>query len=223
MVDLGEAVDVAVGRCGTGARQVVLRLVGDAGVDGAKQSAGVEPLGGCRASGQRRSSTSASSGRSAGGRCRAGVLCRRGAESSASHAAGYAGPGRARPAVTSAMSVTVVRAAARRARQRSRTDDGMVAADPIGPPRRMRTMARRHDDPRPPARGPRRAHRRRRRRDRDAGLVPRVRVLGHLLARPARRARRPQAGAAPHPLPDDRDGPAPRSRPREVARASSAR
>ena len=57
---------------------------------------------------------------------------------------------------------------------------------------------------------------RHRRRRRDAGLLPRVRVLGHLLPRPARRPRRPQAGAPPHRLPDERDGPAPRPRLREV-------
>ena len=48
------------------------------------------------------------------------------------------------------------------------------------------------------------------------GVVPRVRLLGHLLPRAARRARRPQAGAAPHPLHDGRDGPAARPRPRQV-------
>ena len=54
-------------------------------------------------------------------------------------------------------------------------------------------------------------------------LVPGVRLLGHLLPRPARRPRRPQAGAAPDPVHDGRHGPAPRPRPREVAPASSAR
>ena len=48
--------------------------------------------------------------------------------------------------------------------------------------------------------------------------VPRVRLLGDLLARPARRARRPQARAAPHPLLHGRDGPAARPRAREVLR-----
>ena len=61
----------------------------------------------------------------------------------------------------------------------------------------------------------RRAHRRRRCLGGDAGLVPRVRVLGHLLPRASRRARRAEAGAAPHPVPDGRHGPAPRPRPRE--------
>ena len=61
-----------------------------------------------------------------------------------------------------------------------------------------------------------RAHRRHRRRRRDAGLVPRVRLLGHLLPGAARRPRRAQAGAPPDPLPDGRDGPAARPRPREV-------
>ncbi len=59
-------------------------------------------------------------------------------------------------------------------------------------------------------------HPRHRRRRRDAGLLPRVRVLGHLLPRPAGRPRRPQAGAPPDRLPDERDGPAPRPRLREV-------
>ncbi|CAM5650375.1 hypothetical protein SVIOM74S_08894 [Streptomyces violarus] len=72
-----------------------------------------------------------------------------------------------------------------------------------------------HEDPaaRRLVRGENPRHRRRRR---DAGLLPRVRVLGHLLPRPARRARRPQAGAPPHRLPDERDGPAPRARVRQV-------
>ena len=89
-------------------------------------------------------------------------------------------------------------------------------------PREAPAAHRRHPRPHRHARIPhrllarrRRTHRRRRRLDRDAGLVPRVRVLGHLLARPARRARRAEAGAAPHPVPDGRDGPAPRPRPRE--------
>ena len=42
-------------------------------------------------------------------------------------------------------------------------------------------------DPRRPTRRRRRTHRRHRRRDRDGGLVPRVRVLGHLLPGPAGR------------------------------------
>ncbi len=46
--------------------------------------------------------------------------------------------------------------------------------------------------------------------------LPRVRLLGHLPAGPARRSRRPQTGAAPHPLLDVRDGPAPRPGAREV-------
>ena len=66
-----------------------------------------------------------------------------------------------------------------------------------------------------PPRALRGAHRRHRRRRRDAGLLPRVRLLGHLLARPARRPRRPEAGAAPDPVPDGRDGPAPRPRARQ--------
>ncbi len=57
---------------------------------------------------------------------------------------------------------------------------------------------------------------RHRRRGRDAWLLPRVRVLGHLLARPAGRPRRPQAGAPPDRVPDERDGPAPRPRLCEV-------
>ena len=68
----------------------------------------------------------------------------------------------------------------------------------------------------------RRADRRHRRRGGDAGGVPRVRLLRHLLPRPARRPRRAQAGAATDPLLDGRDGPAPRPRPREVRAASSA-
>ena len=46
-------------------------------------------------------------------------------------------------------------------------------------------------------------------------VVPRVRLLRHLLPGPARRARRPQAGAAPDPLHDERHGPAARPRPRQ--------
>ena len=62
----------------------------------------------------------------------------------------------------------------------------------------------------------RRADRRHRRRGGDAGGVPRVRLLRHLLPRPARRPRRSQAGAAQDPLLDVGDGPAPRPRSREV-------
>src|SRR5690606_14112923 len=51
------------------------------------------------------------------------------------------------------------------------------------------------------------AHRGDRARERDAGLVPRIRVLRHLLPSSARRAGRPQARAAAHPLPDGGDGP----------------
>ena len=46
-------------------------------------------------------------------------------------------------------------------------------------------------------------------------VVPRVRLLRHLLPGAARRPRRAQAGAAPDPLHDERHGPAPRPRPRE--------
>ena len=53
--------------------------------------------------------------------------------------------------------------------------------------------------------------------------VPRVRLLGHLLPRAARRPRRAQAGAAPDPVPDGRDGPAPRPRRTSSAPGSSAR
>ncbi len=61
----------------------------------------------------------------------------------------------------------------------------------------------------------RRPDRRHRHHHGDAGLVPGVRLLGHLLARPARRPRRPQAGAASDPLHDERDGPAARPRSRQ--------
>ena len=44
----------------------------------------------------------------------------------------------------------------------------------------------------------------------DGALVPRVLHVGHRLAGPARRARRAEAGAPPHPLLDVRPGPAPR-------------
>ncbi len=72
-----------------------------------------------------------------------------------------------------------------------------------------------HEDPaaRRLVRGADPRHRRRRR---DAGLLPRVRVLGHLLPGPAGRPRRPEAGAPAHRLPDERDGPAPRARVRQV-------
>ena len=61
----------------------------------------------------------------------------------------------------------------------------------------------------------RRPDRRHRHHHRDAGLVPRVRLLGHLLPCPARCPRWAQAGAAPHPLHDERDGPAARPRARQ--------
>ena len=53
-------------------------------------------------------------------------------------------------------------------------------------------------------RGLRRADRRHRRRGGDAQRLPRVLLQRHLLAGPARRPRRPEAGAAPHPLRDER-------------------
>ena len=81
-------------------------------------------------------------------------------------------------------------------------------------PGRMAAMARRTTTAAPPRRL-RGAHPRHRRRRRDARVLPRVRLLRHLLPRPARRPRRPQAGAAPDPLHDGRDGPAPRPRPRQ--------
>ena len=111
-------------------------------------------------------------------------------------------------------------AACRRAGDRARRparDNGGAAHQQRHPhPRSTRPMARRTATARRPARGRRRDDRRHRRRRRDGGLVPRVRLLGHLLARPARRPRRPQAGAAPDPLPDGRHGPAPGPRAREV-------
>ena len=57
--------------------------------------------------------------------------------------------------------------------------------------------------------------RRRRRRRRDAFLVPRVRLLRHLLPRAPRRPRRAEAGAAADPLHDERHGPAARPRSRQ--------
>ena len=66
-----------------------------------------------------------------------------------------------------------------------------------------------------PTRRLRGAHPRHRHRRRDAVVVPRVRLLRHLLPGAARRPRRPQAGAAPDPLHDERHGPAPRPRPRQ--------
>ena len=68
-----------------------------------------------------------------------------------------------------------------------------------------------HDNP--ASRGLRGKHRRHRRHRGDAGQLPRVRLLGDLPARPARRQGRAEAGAAPDPVPDARDGPAARSRP----------
>ena len=51
--------------------------------------------------------------------------------------------------------------------------------------------------------------------DEMRAVVPGVRLLGHLLPGPARRPRRPQAGAAPDPLHDERHGPAARPRARQ--------
>ena len=69
---------------------------------------------------------------------------------------------------------------------------------PAGPPRRLRG-----------------AHPRHRHQAGDGGVVPRVRLLRHLLPCPARRPRRPQAGPAPHPLHDERHGRAARPWPRQ--------
>ena len=52
--------------------------------------------------------------------------------------------------------------------------------------------------------------------------VPRLRHERHRQPRPARRARRPQAGAPPHPLHDERDGPRLRRPPTASAPPSSA-
>ncbi len=77
--------------------------------------------------------------------------------------------------------------------------------DVHGPPYAERTAPR----------GLRGAHRRHRRRRGDAFELPRVRLLGDLLAGAARRARRPQAGPASHPLHDGRHEPAARPRARQ--------
>ena len=68
----------------------------------------------------------------------------------------------------------------------------------------------------PPRRGLRRADRRHRRRGGDAQRLPRVLLQRHLLAGAARRPRRPEAGAAPDPVRDERAGPAPGPPAREV-------
>ena len=60
-----------------------------------------------------------------------------------------------------------------------------------------------------------REHRRHRRHVRDGRLVPRVRLFGDLLAGPSGRPRRAEAGAAAHPVHDERHGPAPGPRPRQ--------
>ena len=65
------------------------------------------------------------------------------------------------------------------------------------------------------SRGLRGAHPRHRHQGRDGVLVPRVRLLRHLLPGAARRPRRAQAGPAPHPLHDGRDEPAARPRARQ--------
>src|SRR6185437_13745551 len=65
-------------------------------------------------------------------------------------------------------------------------------------------------------RGFRREYRRHRRRRGDARQLPRVRLQRHLLPGAPRRAGRPQAGAAPDPVPDERDGAAPGPVAREV-------
>ena len=49
----------------------------------------------------------------------------------------------------------------------------------------------------------------------DGGVVPRVRLLRHLLPSPAGRPRRPEAGAAPDPLHDERHGRPTRPRTRQ--------
>jgi hypothetical protein len=59
--------------------------------------------------------------------------------------------------------------------------------------------------------------------DRDAGLVPGVRLLRHLLTRPAGCPRRAEARAAPDPLPDGPDGSVERPRSRQDAPVWSAR
>ena len=71
-----------------------------------------------------------------------------------------------------------------------------------------------HDNP--AARGFRREHRRHRRHRGNAQQLPRVRLLGDLSAGSAGRTRRPEAGPAADPVPDGRDGPAPRPGARQV-------
>ena len=67
-----------------------------------------------------------------------------------------------------------------------------------------------------PSGGLRGAHPRHRHPRRDAVVVPRVRLLRHLLAGTAGRARRPEARPAPDPLHAQRHGHPPRPRPRQV-------
>ena len=57
-------------------------------------------------------------------------------------------------------------------------------------------------------------------RRRGAAPLPELRAVGHHLARAARRARRPQAGAAPHPV---RDVPRPAPHARRASTASAPR
>ncbi len=95
--------------------------------------------------------------------------------------------------------------------------DGRWAASPRvnGPAHRGECPHGTPYDATTPARRLRGAHPRHRRGRRDARVVPGVRLLGHLLPGAARRPRRPQARPAPHPLHDERHGPASRPRPRE--------
>ena len=179
VVDLGEPVEVALGELGHRREEpVVLRLVGDAAVELDQQLA---VLGLDRPDVRRPPVAQQDVGLPVPGRRRRTVTWSAAASASVT-AAIYRSPLR---------TVGPHPACPRRVRADGSGENGAhgTTYDAAAPPGRLRGAHPRHRHPR-----------------RDADVVPRVRLLGHLLAGAARRARRAQAGAAAHPLHDGRDG-----------------
>ena len=178
MVDVREAVEVAVGQLGHRREEaVVLRLVGDPAVELDEQVAVLglhrPDVGGAPVPQQ-------DVGLPVARRRRRGQFLRR------------------RSRLQSIRPQALRRAPARvRPMNRENASHG-TTYDTAAAPGRLRGAHPRHRHPR-----------------RDAVVVPGVRLLRHLLPRPARRPRRAEARAAPHPLHDGRDGPASRPRPRQ--------
>ena len=198
VVDLGEAVEVALGELGHRREEpVVLRLVGDPAVEVDQQ---VAVLGLHRPDVRRAAVAQQDVRLPVAGRRRRRRAQLVGSALHFGHGSNLSGhrsraPGtRPRPNASAPL---------RRAPARARGVTGEngphgTTYDEAAPAGRLRGAHPRHRHPR-----------------RDADVVPGVRLLRHLLPGAARRARRPQAGPAPDPLHDGRDVAASRPRARQ--------